>query len=151
MELKQKNLTIEDRINNLDGDKRTRQFVLGKKLKEIPEGIYTRNTYYSYREAMYKFIKGILSEKEAFESLYKEIKDGEEDERLDNLLKEIGDRIYSLDEEFDSALEKLGNWAEFFMDKREKMRTLPNDKRLELMLHGVDCTVLEIVFEREEE
>lgn len=150
MELKEKGLTIEDKINNLDGDKKTRIFILNKSIKNIPEGTYTKNVYYAYKNAMYEFIKGILSEKEKFNSLYGEFneEDGESPMRC-QYLKAIEERIESLEAEFDSALEKLGNWAMSFKDKRKKMRTLPNEERLNLMIHGIDYSVLEIVFEEE--
>jgi molecular chaperone GrpE (heat shock protein) len=149
MELREKNLTVQDRIKNLCGESRTRQFVLEKEMKNIPKNTYNKSTYSAYKETIYKFLKGILVEKEKFENLYEEAKKLQSSERV-ACLDKIREQIESLDCEFDSALEKLGNNAEFFKEKRHQMRVLPNDERLNLMIQGVDYTVLDIKFEWEE-
>ena len=145
MELKQQELTIQDRIKNLGGISETRRYVFEKAKKEVPEGT-SKTSYYAFKEAMYNALRGILSEKESYESLYKKANKLRKYEEC-SMIKE---KIDSLNDEFDNLLEELGKKVEYVKNKREKMRILPNDQRLELMINGTDYSVLEIKFEFEE-
>ena len=144
MELKQLNLTVNDVVKNLDGDRKTREYVLSKAENKIPKEEYSKNAYYAFKDAMCAFLSGILKEKQQLE----ELRDNQNQENADDIII-INSEIDSREVELDDALEKLGNEVVRYRKLRDKMRFSSNEEKIELFTRGVDYSVLDIKFEGE--
>ena len=142
MELRELNLTAKDIVKNLDGDKRTREYTLSKIEERIPKGEFSKRVYYTFKDAMYTFLKGILKEEQKLEEALK-IQDNDDDRII------INDALNSRKAEFEEALLKLGKEVVRYGELRDKMRSSSNEEKMELLIQGVDYSVLEIKFERE--
>ena len=143
MELRELNLTVNDFVKNLTGDRKTREYSLEKAESRIPKKEYTKNSYYAFRSAMCSFIKGILKEKQQLEELRDRIQENADD------LTIINSEIESRDLELDDALEKFGREVVRYRELRNKMRFSTNEEKMELLMKGVDYSVIDIRFEGE--
>ena len=122
MELRKLNLTVDDFVKNLTGDRKTREYSLEKAESKIPKKEYSKNVYYAFRDAMCAFLNGILKEIQQLEELKNN--QGSADDII-----VIDSEIKSREIELDSALEKLGREVVRYRKLRDKMRFSSNEEK----------------------